>query len=61
MWGPLAESVASGVQKGQKVAVSGRLKVSSWTDKNGERRKAYKARRGLGASPQSWLPACLPG
>ncbi|KAL4419336.1 hypothetical protein ABPG75_002639 [Micractinium tetrahymenae] len=43
VWGPLAERVEQELQKGDRLAVQGRLKVDSWQDKTtGAKRTAYK-------------------
>ncbi|KAL4420880.1 hypothetical protein ABPG77_002839 [Micractinium sp. CCAP 211/92] len=43
VWGPLAERVEQELQKGDRLAVQGRLRVDSWQDKTtGAKRTAYK-------------------
>lgn len=43
VWGPLAERVEQELQKGERLAVQGRLRVDSWQDKTtGAKRTAYK-------------------
>lgn len=41
-WRALAENVAASVHKGDKVVVSGRLKVSTWTTEQGELRSGLE-------------------
>lgn len=41
-WRALAENVAASVHKGDKVVVSGRLTVSSWTTEKGEQRSGLE-------------------
>ena len=38
-WGKLAENVSQYLRKGQRAAVSGRLRLNSWTTKDGDRRE----------------------
>ena len=39
-WGGTAEFTARNIGKGQRVAVSGRLQIREWTDKEGNNRRA---------------------
>ncbi|GAA0500959.1 single-stranded DNA-binding protein [Streptomyces olivaceiscleroticus] len=39
VFGPAAENVASSLQRGMEVFVSGRLKTNSWEDKQGQRQQ----------------------
>lgn len=41
-WGPLAERAESVLQKGDRVAVQGRLKLNKWEDAAGTKRTAWK-------------------
>jgi single-strand DNA-binding protein len=41
-WGSLADRAQSEVDKGQRIAVQGRLRVNSWTDGQGMRRKTVR-------------------
>lgn len=43
-WGRTAENIASMAQKGSRMAVLGRLAVSSWTDKYGQSRSDMRVR-----------------
>ena len=38
-FGPVAENIASTLQRGMEVVVSGRLKTNSWEDKQGQRQQ----------------------
>lgn len=42
VWGNLAQRAADAIHKGSKVAVTGRLRVSSYTDRNGMLRKSVR-------------------
>lgn len=38
-WGSLGEKIASEIQQGQQVVVQGRLKIQTWTDREGQNRR----------------------
>lgn len=41
-WGKTAEFVSKWFTKGQLVAVSGRIQVRNWEDKNGQKRRTFE-------------------
>lgn len=43
-WGALAERIHAEIDRGQKVVVQGRLKVNSWTDMSGTKKKSVRVR-----------------
>ncbi len=46
-WGALAERIHAEIDRGQKIVVQGRLKVNSWTDMSGTKKKSVRVRAGL--------------
>lgn len=41
-WGKTAEFVSKWFTKGQLVAVSGRIQIRNWEDKNGQKRRSFE-------------------